>query len=1620
MAGLCVQPGRSCCNRAQWIKLLLGILQLILPCFRQGTSAAQALAEIPSVVELWQAEEGEVLLPTQTTSEQSADDLPLEQSSANGPSTGTLHFQPLLLDFGTQPVGQPRVEEFYIQNPSWELPVTLVSMFTLSRHFHLPPVDSMVIPAGGKILFRIVFLPTQEGNVQNSLFINTSTHGTLSYQMFGVGVSSTQVVMDDQHYSDDNVIFFPHIQNVQLTYQEKTTICCLSELSFELTLPLQSYRDFQKYCFLRNKKLILYIQLSHSTEECYNELEKIKSYLLQNIFILYMPVITESTSGEQINIVYFLHSGNKSLNIKNVHLLSRADTVTVEFEPIPLETSVNNLTKVASLICKAAMPDNVENCSGEVKYVVKGSLARKVSPALQLTEGNLGHDFSSTFQVKPGHVSEFWTIWFTNHFKFKVLISNVYVPEEAAHVLTILNFTGPVTLMPGCWHILSLQFKAGRTPVTLSTHLLIVIGAGLTFELPLQLCSIQVQGKVYSDSVLQCGVYCYLGAKAAVHWHDSLSLDSSSWKVDSELGLDLRHKWQKMREKGENRQRMFEDPGMQQTVQRPFPSDFIWPRLTPNYLMRFSATASHNTTVKHFVLKNPSDIPVTVQILPVSHYPNPQAALGLLKKWYKLRRQIISVTANEFRLVKPPDRKSAESYKQMELDNRPSVGVLQLTLQPQEMRKIGVEFTPVSHSLVTSLILIRNNLTILDLLTVEGFGANELLKVGGKLPGAGGSLRFKVPESTLMECRGKSKGSELNLTIRKNFKVENFGPLTVTVISMSINGYKCQGFGFQILKCESFVLDANSSHEISIVFTPDFTTSWVIRELQLLTARGLQFQFTLNVTLPHHLLPLCADLVPALSWEQPFWMIICLFSCLLLFCVIIMAYQHAHYILTEFSQSRSRPCHTSLLLQQDRTSINTLGSTTYKLSRGSCKTYSEGSNLPDRGKGRGALAVSGPSVRTQSTSKRSPVTPSHCPRKLKYYSKNKLNASANVSCGTGEEYQQTNGGPFHSPKEQQSYTDIPPYEKPHDKSCRPFAEKDLEKVEEMVQECERKPFFIETQPTTDHELVTCVLSEERSSELPMTFPVPDIEELNHYGSFQVRTLGEHHDHLMSEESFRTDETQLASFNVVEDKPQQGTMEKISENLKTEEQVPHEPQAKAHMSILQNVLPPFVAQKPSTAVQTTPMDSIKHKRQQEKSGVTTSNKWKGRKTYGKNRKISGQSTEQTGDMHTERNYNRGQKEERIEDRFRKGWLYGKKENANVHTKPDIFLKEAENGHCCSNWKMLLGKVRSGECSSDSGSSSDSVRASRGSWGSWSSSSSEGEKDQSIGTKLHFVSFAEQRERIFQQASPIYGQPSQREDPSSGSRRLVHFSQSSSNEVHLRGDAQPSSLPDKSRCPTFAAVAAGLKKSPGLYSVNGQCLKSIPSANGLAYHSGNGMQVNPQPNAAADYSHLSWTTFNSDHCSNLFTTFHESDFSNVSEGNLNLHHPFTCTEDQNAIFADPGCAETWTTLEVPSSWKPSNYVSTPPSYLSGTRSLSPMSGLFGSIWTPQCDPYQSYFTTDNSVSHALVNEDLESTCTQEQTSSFDPFGTYMNLHIWNSSSNRICNSQLSSDSGYYGDI
>lgn len=91
-----------------------------------------------------------------------------------------------------------------------------------------------------------------------------------------------------------------------------------------------------------------------------------------------------------------------------------------------------------------------------------------------------------------------------------------------------------------------------------------------------------------------------------------------------------------------------------------------------------------------------------------------------------------------------------------------------------------------------------------------------------------------------------------------------------------------------------------------------------------------------------------------------------------------------------------------------------------------------------------------------------------------------------------------------------------------------------------------------------------------------------------------------------------------------------------------------------------------------------------------------------------------------------------------------------------------------------------------------------------------------------------------------------------------------------------------------------------------------------------------------------------------------------------------------------------------------------------YLSSTRSLSPMSGLFGSIWAPQSDVYESCCPVSATTQHSTHVENQAVMCKQEYYPRFNPFRAYMNLDIWTTAANRNANFPLSRDSGYCGNV
>ncbi|NXE75279.1 T131L protein, partial [Cochlearius cochlearius] len=1548
--------------------------------------------------------------------------------SAKMPPNGkALHFHPSVLHFGMQLLGLPRAKMLHAYNPSRDREVVVNSVFTATRQFHVSPAHSRVVPAMGKISFRVLFLPTEEGSIESSLFINTSSHGVLSYQVFGMG-TLTSSPEEPRAQLANTYLLLPHIQNIQASRTLAETMnASLLHVQLECSLPNDAYQQVKSCCFMSDDPMLLEMSLTVRMENAQQDFVEHRQYLLENLFVVYVAMEKTKTSGDSSVDVYIMHSGNSLVHIQEIRQLSRKGTSPVEFEPVPLSSSSTNFTKVASISCKAASCDSESPYADNKKNLLEGTTTLKACLSCPVMEGYFDVDPSAAlFHIEPHHnTSGFWSIWFTNNFDFSIELSEVFVARETKNVLKILNFAEPLTLPPGCWNVFSLKLSVKDTVTNVLSSICLATNMGVMFEIPLQIYStVSKQGDLHFEAIAHCDIQCYLGKSDSANllWQKSLSLDHSAWDVDSDLANELYERWQKIR-RGEacSRRSIL---GSALFIQQKKPEEgsfaFFLPRLTtePGLTLNFSATAVKSSMVKYFVLRNPSSFPVMLQLLPLSYYPDPQASLSLLNKWFGINVQAINFTTTEFRLM---DECAHRNAHQEDLINKKcSSELLRLSLQPLETRKVGVIFTPVDYKRVASLILIRNNLTVLDVVSVEGFGAKELLKVGGRLPGAGGSLRFKVPEATLMDCRRQLKDSKQILSITKNFKVENIGPLPITISSMKINGYSCQGYGFEVLDCQEFFLAQNSSREISIVFTPDFTSSWVIRELTLVTAADVEFHFTLNVTLPHHLLPLCADVVPGPSWEESFWRLTVLFVSLSLLGVILIAFQQAQYILAEFMKSRQRP-NPSSSPQQNSNSVDVISSDSYK---GSCKTFMDSYSSSDKGKGKGFLSVGTSSSRSQNAAKRSPATYSHSQKKHKcsvYYSKQKTNTAAGSAIATTDEKQnQIAENQISAPKEDictdvvsENWVTLKYANGINVNKNLTLPENFLGKEESALKntvliknnssECDLK-----------EDLQTCMFPKETN--LKTSENLVELKEQEFCPVKMPKKLPE--SHLPRNSPQQQPELQEISRKN-SGNSQQVPLRNETENCETlKKQINLKPSTDKKINKGPKEETPCCAKEDITSSEQE--DAYRKKKPQEKKeGNVPNMNWNRNRTSRKNKKknvnVSTRVPEQSELKHMCSEFERPDLRANIGIR---AWCpQGNGENCKADQKAGSLSIQGETESFYQRSKKKCLEKFCSDSSSDCGSSSGSVRASRGSWGSWSStSSSDGDKKPMI-TARHFLP---SRENISQNDFPS-------ETPIT--LNLSHNICNTSREMN--------SIPQypETLCPNFADIAADPDKNKGLYPT-GDLWPAQPVCltNSLNYNLENNIpcmiqeapsvhnrQVMLYVNSTDNAFFIDWNAACDSQFSNMYCPLEMNEYGAFPEENMNYPSGFPGTAAvQNTAFIDQNCPSTWNAPpNMPPAWEPASYVNSTP-YLSSTRSLSPMSGLFGSIWAPQSDVYESCCPISATTQHSTHVENQAVMCKQEYYPRFNPFRAYMNLDIWTTAANRNANFPISRDSGYCGNV
>ncbi|XP_074524110.1 transmembrane protein 131 isoform X2 [Halichoeres trimaculatus] len=424
---------------------------------------------------------------------------------------------------------------------------------------------------------------------------------------------------------------------------------------------------------------------------------------------------------------------------------------------------------------------------------------------------------------------------------------------------------------------------------------------------------------IYFDAGLQCGDHCYVGLPFVLKSESKphgLVLQEDIWDADVDLHQKLLRRWRELKEQsGHKVEAVFEvNTDLQKNVQAKITAHLSWPSLVnSSQRITFPLTNTNSSSEEEVILQNPADVLVYVQVLPLALLPNPSVFTGKLADRFPLGNlSNINIDTNtlEFQVHRNQTSLMKSSAGFVEGSTRPFV--YNLLLLPGEVKTFNVRFTPISNHSVTSLLIVRNNLTVIDTILLQGRGTTESLKVAGKPPGQGSSLRFKMTEALLKDCTDKTKAKEPNFTLRRTFRVENTGLLPITIKSAEINGQACEGYGFKVLNCQEFALKPNASKDLIILFTPDFTSSRVIRELKLVTCGGSEFVFVLNASLPYHMLAACAETLPRPSWELELYIIVSLIMSSMFLLVIASAYLEAQSIWEPFKRRVSVESNSTL------------------------------------------------------------------------------------------------------------------------------------------------------------------------------------------------------------------------------------------------------------------------------------------------------------------------------------------------------------------------------------------------------------------------------------------------------------------------------------------------------------------------------------------------------------------------------------------------------------------------------------------------------------------------------------------------------------------------------------
>ncbi|XP_003378621.1 conserved hypothetical protein [Trichinella spiralis] len=324
----------------------------------------------------------------------------------------------------------------------------------------------------------------------------------------------------------------------------------------------------------------------------------------------------------------------------------------------------------------------------------------------------------------------------------------------------------------------------------------------------------------------------------------------------------------------------------------PAQANLIWPRLIKQDIVYFPLTAVGNFSVVNLLLRNPSNHPIAVQIIPLAIYPNPSHLLNSLNGFVEID-DVLMFSLRDSELYNPTESSPVPEYRK-QLEKIAGISIPRFTLsfllKPGAKLSAQLGFLPSDYQLRSSLLAIRNNLTGMEMVTMYGRGAKLELKIGNVLPQSNNLLMFEIQDRHLFDCETMQR---LNRRFSSTFSVSrslvarNSGELPLHVTNISINGHQCQNRGFRIVNCAPFTLEPNETRP----FRPDFTMYWYDAQLQL-TIQGYHYPllYKLGASVPKEWIVRCYSALPRPSWEQLLYYCSVIALGFLMICVVASAY----------------------------------------------------------------------------------------------------------------------------------------------------------------------------------------------------------------------------------------------------------------------------------------------------------------------------------------------------------------------------------------------------------------------------------------------------------------------------------------------------------------------------------------------------------------------------------------------------------------------------------------------------------------------------------------------------------------------------------------------------------